>query len=223
MKGVNNYWEPLNSDEMQEGLHRYKVGDLWEEVGLLQFNFLKAQGLKPEHSFLDVGCGSLRGGVHFVPYLNAGNYYGLDINPSLIEGGRLELGKLNCLDKNPHLLVNDRFEFSKFETQVDYALALSVFTHLYLNHIGRCLAEMKKVLKPEGVFFATIFLAPETLHLADIRHGTGGVLSKYDSDPFHYSLEEIQLLADKAGFQVSLVADWQHPRGQQMLSIRHHA
>jgi hypothetical protein len=49
------------------------VGGLWDEIGRLQFNFLVAQGLKPEHYLLDVGCGTFRGGVHFIRYLETGH------------------------------------------------------------------------------------------------------------------------------------------------------
>lgn len=58
-----------------EGPRGY-VGGLWHELGELQFRFLVDQGLRPEHVLLDIACGSLRGGVRFVPYLNPGNYLG---------------------------------------------------------------------------------------------------------------------------------------------------
>lgn len=220
MKGVNSYWKELTHDDIVKGAHRMKIGGLWKEVGKLQFDFLLSQGLLPEHRFLDVGCGSLRGGIHFVPYLIQGNYFGLDINESLIEAGRIELAKINSLDKQPKLLVNDKFEFSKFGVQMDFALAFSVFTHLYGNHIGRCLVEIKKVLKPKGIFFATFFQAPYPAHLSNIKQEPGGLTTNYDSDPFHYSLEEIQFLARNAGLTAALVDNWEHPRGQKMISFR---
>ena len=46
--------------------HREQVGGLWDEIGALQIDFLRAQGLRPGDTLLDVGCGCLRGGVHFV-------------------------------------------------------------------------------------------------------------------------------------------------------------
>jgi len=41
--------------------HRRYVGGMWEEIGQLQFDYLVSQGLRPEHVFCDVACGSLRG------------------------------------------------------------------------------------------------------------------------------------------------------------------
>ena len=49
--------------------HREYVGGMWELIGKLQFNFIVGQGLKPENCFLDIACGPLRGGIHFIPYL----------------------------------------------------------------------------------------------------------------------------------------------------------
>jgi SAM-dependent methyltransferase len=220
MKNTNSYWKQLTKKEIKNGDHRQFTGGLWEEIGLLQFDFLKKQGLLPEHRFLDVGCGSLRGGIHFIQYLNTGNYFGLDVNASLIEAGKLELAAINCIEKQPNLLVNDKFEFSKFGVQLDFALAFSVFSHLFSNQIGRCLVEVEKVLNPQGAFFATFFQAPSPLYLPNINHQPGNMTSKLDSDPFHYSIDEIQLLAKHAGLKAELVAGWEHPRAQKMICFR---
>lgn len=221
MHHVNQYWQQLQESDIDQGIHRLFVGGMWEEIGALQFEFLCAQGLKPHHTLLDVGCGSLRGGIHFVPYLDTGNYYGLDINASLIDAGKRELAAINALSKEPHLLVDDQFRFSRFGAQIDYALAISVFSHLYVNHIQRCLIEMKKVLKNDGVFYATFFVAPHPLHLDDIHHQPGGVVSHFDQDPFHYALSEIEAMAASVGFRAEHISTWQHPRNQQMIAFRH--
>jgi SAM-dependent methyltransferase len=167
---------------------------------------------------VDIGCGCLRGGVHFVPYLEKRRYYGIDINASLIEAGKKEL-RQNAAnhDKEPDLRVTDRFDLVQFGVQFDYALAISVFTHLYTNHIGRCLVEVKGALAPQGKFFATFFEAPTPLHLEPIAHKIGGIVSNFDRDPFHYSFSEMETLARFAGLSVKLIGDWGHPRDQRML------
>ena len=68
--------------------HREEVGGLWDKIGKLQFNFLKKMGLKPEYYFLDVACGSLRGGIHFIDYLESGHYFGIDKDKELLEAGK---------------------------------------------------------------------------------------------------------------------------------------
>ena len=127
------------------GKHRETVGGLWEELGSLQLEFMKDQGLKPEHRLLDVGCGALRGGVHFVRYLQAGNYFGLDINQSLLDAGyEAELAAEGLEGKLPrsNLLSNGEFDLRSLEVTFDFALAQSVFTHLTFNRIRQCLARV---------------------------------------------------------------------------------
>jgi SAM-dependent methyltransferase len=214
---LNQDRRQLTAEEIAVGEHRKFVGGMWDEVGSLQLEFLKEKGLLPHHRLVDIGCGSLRGGVRFVRYLDQGNYYGLDINASLIEAGKLELAQAGLTDKQPNLLVNDKFEVTRFMVTFDYAIAVSVFTHLYMNHIARCLAEVKKVLEPGGKLFATFFEAPSPVHLEPIRHEPEDLVTEFDANPFHYSFSEIQWLSESAGLEVRYLGDWGHPRDQQML------
>jgi SAM-dependent methyltransferase len=219
MVGVNSYHHILSDSDIVAGAHRGFVGGLWEEIGQLQFDFLLAHGLKPNHTLVDIGCGALRGGIHFVRYLQPGNYYGLDINPSLISAGQKELEAAGLADRRAELVVNDKFELSTFGRTFDYGLAVSVFTHLYLNHIARCLCEMRKVMRPNSQFFCTFFEAASPIHLAPITHSPGNITTYYDSDPFHYGFEELDRLAMHCGLAARLMGDWVHPRDQRMIAI----
>ena len=110
---------------------RFAVGGLWDEIGALQFDFLCEQGLKPRHSLLDMGCGSLRGGLRFIAYLDPGKYYGIDINPDILEAGRRELEQAGLSHKRPTIRVNRDLNFDDFGTmRFDFILALAVFTHM---------------------------------------------------------------------------------------------
>jgi hypothetical protein len=60
----------LSDDMVKAGRHRELVGGQWDVVGKHQCDYLISRGLMPHHKFLDVGCGSLRGGIYFVDYLN---------------------------------------------------------------------------------------------------------------------------------------------------------
>ncbi len=217
LRGVNQYWRQLTAEEIAAGEHRKFVGRMWDEIGSLQIEFLKEKGLLPHHRLVDIGCGALRGGVRFVRYLDRGNYYGFDINASLIEAGKKELAQEGLTDKRPNLLIEDKFEMTRFGVTFDYAIAISVLTHLYMNHIARCLAEVRKVLKPGGKLFATFFEAPSPAHLEPIKHYPGGHMTEFDSNPFHYSLSEMEWLSEVAGLSVEYVGDWGHPRDQRML------
>ena len=218
MKAINNYYvRQITAEEIVVGEHRTFVGGLWQEIGDLQFEFLKRNRLAPHHRLIDIGCGALRCGIPIIRYLDCGNYFGLDINSSLIEAARFELASEGLTHKHPHLLVNEKFDFARFGVHFDFAIAQSVFTHLDTKLISQCLSELHKVLKPDGKFFATFFRAPSAEHTAPISHQPDGVVTNFDADPFHFSFSELDRIAANAGFSARLIGEWNHPRGQQML------
>lgn len=220
LEGVNDYHLQLSGGEIESGRHREMVGGMWDEIGALQFAFLKQNGLAPRHRLLDIGCGCMRGGIHFVRYLDAGHYSGVDANRSLLEAGMRELEVERLTDKKPSLLENSEFDFSGFGARFDFALALSLFTHLYMNNIARCLKGVKRVLQPSGVFFASYFESPHPQFLDPIHHEPGGIVSHFDRDPFHISNDELDWLAEKAGLSMQPLGGWGHPRNQKMAAFR---
>lgn len=206
--------------EVLAGNHRTIVGGLWDELGLLQINFLKTQGLRPEHTLLDIGCGCLRGGVHFIEYLLPGNYYGVDSNPSLLRAGRdIELNARGLLDKLPesNLLASDTFEFERLGGPFDFAWAQSLFTHLPANVIRLCLHQLKKVLGQDAKFYATFFEVPQD-HPRD-RHWKHphGMMTHAWQDPYHYSVADFVTMCRESGWHLHYHGDWGHPRDQHML------
>jgi len=174
--------------------------------------------LLPEHALLDIGCGALRGGVRFIDYLDSGNYFGMDINASLIRAGRLELKQAGLCEKKPTLLVDDAFAFRRFEQQFDFAIAQSVFSHLPMNHIIRCLHEARHVMKPDGELFATFFEAPSPVFTQALSHGAFSTY--FDRDPFHYALSEFEWMAASAGMTMRIIGEWGHPKEQKMLGFK---
>ncbi|MEM1217997.1 MAG: class I SAM-dependent methyltransferase [Bacteroidota bacterium] len=186
--------------------HRRYVGGMWEEIGKLQFDFLVDQGMKPEHVFLDVACGSLRAGVHVIPYLNAGNYQGIDKEASLIEQGiKEELGETLNVEKQPEFVVSDAFEFERFSKPADYAIAQSLFTHLPPAIIHQCFQKLRPAFSPEGSFYATYFLP---------RKGSVNPKKAHDHGIFRYTKEEIIAFGTDNGWQADFIGDWNHPRNQ---------
>ena len=220
---LNNYCDGrFTAEDMAEGKHRTDVGGMWEELGTLQFAWLMSAGLKPAHRFLDIGCGCLRGGVHFIGYLKPGHYYGIDVDSTLLQAGVAELKAAGIPDRAPHLRTSDQFDFGAFAVRFDFALAFSVFTHLPINNITRCMAEAARVLAPEGKFFATYFEAPASVGIADIQHSPEGIVTHFDRDPYHYSREEIAWMARRAGLHVRFRDDFVHPRKQKMCELSLH-
>jgi hypothetical protein len=192
--------------------HREYVGGHWAEIGALQFDFLVEQGLRPGHVLLDIACGALRGGVHFIPYLEPGNYLGVDKERQLIELGLArELPPAIRAEKRPELLVSDRFEFERLSRRPDFALAQSLFTHLPAGHIEACLARLRAVAPDHLRFFATFLEVPRPVRNPDRPH---------DVKAWYYTRREMARFGRRTGWDGAYIGDWRHPRGQVMFEYR---
>ncbi len=190
----------------------------WEYLGKLQLDYLVERGLEPQHDLLDVGCGPLRAGIHFISYLDVGKYAGVDKRPDVLETARLvEVPRAGVEWKQPALLASDDFELEQLGRKFDFAIAQSVFTHLPLNSIMRCLVEMGKVLKPGGRFYATIFENPHgKLHVDDVRQSENAV-THYDRDFYHYDLDSLRFACEGTGLTLASEGDWGHPNNSKMI------
>lgn len=201
----------LDDKAIEAGEHRRLVGGRWDEIGGLQRDFLVTQGLKPEHRVLDVGCGALRAGLKLVEYLEPGHYYGIDINPSLIRAGLWELSQAGLEDRCPpaNLRATDDFECD-FGVAFDYAIAQSLFTHIPLEAIARCMQQVGPVMNPGGRFFASYNGLPP-----------GKRLSKPSTrDPFRHAFDDLAAAASSSEWVARYIDDWGHPRGLQMIEYR---
>lgn len=199
--------------------HRQAVGGLWDEVGNLQFEFLKSQGLRPYQRLLDIGCGSLRGGVRFIDYLDPGNYYGVDASRELLDAGITELDQAGLGEMAPHLRHTADFDLD-FGCAFPFALAQSLFTHLPLNSIHRCLIEVERHLEPGGRFFATFFSSPlGRRSAAPVVHDAVDMrlVTYLDRDPFHYDVDIFRWLCEGSNLAFTYMGPWSHPRDQHML------
>jgi SAM-dependent methyltransferase len=207
---------PNDADRIHAMGHRDFVGGngpYWEALGQLQYDYLLAAGLKPHHVFLDIACGSLRGGRHFIRYLEPGRYLGVDKEIDLlILGVAAELGVAEFKAKRPQFIVTDTFDFRRITACPDFALAQSLFTHLTAADIYRCLASLRTIAGAQTVFYATFFETAPGAPAGNPRHS--------DSlGYFHYTQDFLRVLADTAGWQMHYLGDWSHPRNQKLLKF----
>jgi SAM-dependent methyltransferase len=198
--------------------HRRAVGGLWDEVGRLQLDYLVSEGLRPDDYLLDVGCGSLRGGVHFIRYLEPGHYFGVDKSRERLDAGRsVELPRHGLINKHPILEVIDDFAFERLGRRFDYAIAQSVFTHLPANLVERCLHGVGAALDAGGRFYAT-FNEPEAG--ADAAPVDRSELP-FRKDPIYwYRFDQLRAACEGTGLTAEYIGEWGHPRGQKMALFR---
>jgi SAM-dependent methyltransferase len=183
------------------------VGGRWEEIGRLQFDFLLRRGLRPHHRLLDLGCGTLRGGRKLIPYLEPGNYSGIDISAKAIGYAKELVQSEGHAERLPRLSVirDDNPGFGEFAgDHFDVILAQSVFTHLPPEHIEGCLERIGPMMAARSVFFFTYLPASEI-----VRTGL---------KDFRYPLSFFEAVASRHGFALGdLSEDYPHPWGQRML------
>lgn len=200
-------------EEQAKAFEEYRahigIVEYYDVLSAIQFNLLTALGLREGHTLLDVGCGSLRAGRLFIPYLRPGHYFGIEPLPWLVqEGIDKEIGAAMVEIKRPTILNDENFTLTGFGREFDFIIAQSIFSHTSQAQIRRCLSEAKKVLKPGGIFAATYFEAP----------------ANYEGDNWvakaTYTRDRMRELVEEQGLAMSPI-EWRHPDPQQWILIHH--
>lgn len=192
--------------------HREYVGgsdaEMWYHIGKIQYHFLVSNGLKPNHTFLDLACGSLRLGQYLIPMLDKGRYYGLDAREDMVqEGLRNELLYEVAEIKRPTFSYNHEFDFS-FIHSFDYAIAQSLFTHLSMEYIEVCFGNIVKVMNDQSKFYFTFKKGDSSKNPKVKMHPGKG---------WKYTFSELQTSADKFKLNLEYIGDWKHPRKQEVV------
>jgi SAM-dependent methyltransferase len=183
-------------------------GELWHVVGQLQFDYLVGKGLTPAHRLLDIGCGTLRGGQHFIRHLEPAGYTGIDISSEAIAYSNKFVETEKLTEKQPRLLVSQHrdLKFTEFANEhFDFILAQSVFTHLMAEHIEECFAHIGAIMQPSSSFFFTFKEAD--------------AVARPSKKAFRYPFKFFQELADRHRFTVELMNDYNHPLQARMARL----
>jgi SAM-dependent methyltransferase len=174
----------------------------YDLISGLQFTLLFRAGLRETHRLLDVGCGSLRAGRLFIPYLRPGHYYGVEPNGWLIdEGISRELGTDILEVKRPTFSNIRDFSFGSLGALFDFVIAHSILSHTFPDLAARALSGMHDCLDEGGVVIATFLEGDEQ------SEGSGWLYP--GTVPITWS--EIQALGEDAGLALRRLS-WPHPR-----------
>jgi SAM-dependent methyltransferase len=129
---------------------------LWKMKRSFQIAFLQDVGMKPEHYLLDIGCGTLRGGIPMIRYLNEGHYFGIDTRSKALTEARKELSTAGLNSKNPVLVCASPSSAVDLGRTFDYVWAFSVLLHMTDDILDDCLAFVRRHLAQDGVFYANV-------------------------------------------------------------------
>jgi cyclopropane fatty-acyl-phospholipid synthase-like methyltransferase len=88
---------------------------LWELKRCFQEDFLRVRGLAPEHHLLDIGCGTLRGGIPLIAHLEPGHYCGVEVRAEVLEEAHKELTEAGLEHRAPRLVLCEDIASLAFE------------------------------------------------------------------------------------------------------------
>jgi cyclopropane fatty-acyl-phospholipid synthase-like methyltransferase len=202
---------PLHELKPGDPHYRAYVGppERYDLIAAMVFNLLICIGLRERHRLLDIGCGSLRCGRLLIPYLNPGNYVGVEPNRWLIdEGIARETGKDLIRIKRPRFFYNDDFRFDERFGRFDFAVAQSIFSHASLQQIDTCLQSVSNRLEPSGALVATYVIGDK-----DYAEPTW-----LYPQCANYREETIAEISRRHGLEYQRL-DWLHPHGQSWCLI----
>jgi SAM-dependent methyltransferase len=121
-----------------------------------QIEFLKQAGLRPSHRLLDLGCGTLRGGVPIIGFLDPGNYFGIEARGEVLDKGRKELRESRLEEKVPTLIVAGDLARVSLPVKFDFIWAFSVLIHMRDDVLDGCLRLAAAHLSTEGRLYANV-------------------------------------------------------------------
>lgn len=174
----------------------------YDLVSAMVFNLLTSIGLRQHNRVLDIGCGSLRVGRLLIPYLNQGNYFGVEPNRWLVEDGIAnEIGRDLVTIKRPTFSFHASMEEFNDSLNLDYAIAQSIFSHCGKDLIEQWLSQISFHLKDDGALVATFLMDSQDFE------GCGWIYPGC----VKYKPETMAELAVKSGLEFRIL-NWVHPR-----------
>ncbi len=169
------------------------------------FSLLTLLGLRQHHRLVDIGCGSLRTGRLLIPYLNRGNYLGLEPNEWLVRDGiRYDLGESILAVKQPRFLFTDCPAALDREPRSHFALANSIFSHAALDQVRGWLQHLARHLTVYGALAATYVPGDEDYAGGDWVYPAC----------IRYRPDTMRAAAEGFGFRL-VQLDWRHLHGQR--------
>ena len=129
------------------------IGGLWEDYGALQRDFLIAEGLQPDHRFLDLGCGTGRLARKLAPYLGAGHYTGVDISEDAIAHAVYLSEVEGWAAQQPQFVISLT---AGVDGPFDMIWAFSVFNHLPPEHVYFLIERVGQLLTTGRFLFSYV-------------------------------------------------------------------
>ena len=170
VKGLS-YLPPYSIRVRSTGVSKECRATNFYKDGVKFSNLLKDNAsLKSESKVLEIGCGCGRTAFALSSILDDGNFYGVDIEKTSLESCK---ERSVFIKKNFHFehldIQNDEYnpegknraDNYKFQYDDDFfnvVFMISVFTHMLTDDVKHYIAEISRILEPDGYCMFTTFL-----------------------------------------------------------------
>lgn len=177
-----------------------KVGKFWAE------KFVKEGGLKSSHHVLDIGSGIGRMAVGLTPIITDGQYEGFDAVQQGVDWCNKNIKtkfpnfNFTYVDLNNDLYKSKGIDASKYtfeypENKFDFAISISVFTHMLPEEVSNYLEQTNKVLRKGGILMSTFFIV-------DNLYKSAGKGFHFPFDYGHYLLMDDEVKSANVAFRL---------------------
>jgi len=129
---------------------------LWKLKRDFQIQFLKDAGLMPQDYLMDLGCGTLRGGIPIIAFLDEGHYYGVEIRDFVLKEAEGELSDNALEHKQPKLIHTERLGKMDLGVFFNVIWCFSVLIHMEDSVLEDCLDMVARHLGKDGAFYANV-------------------------------------------------------------------
>lgn len=173
-RGVSKVQARANELMQQQGFMGVPL-QTFEQAGRNQLIALLNQGLNPESTVLEIGCGCLRVAYWLIRFLDQDCYHGIEpARPRVDYGIRYILEPEVVKLKRPRFDHNAEFDASAFNTRFDFFLAGSIWTHASKEQIQATLDCFIRYSRPTSVFLTSYLPArsPDEDYQGDSWVGT---------------------------------------------------
>lgn len=156
MDNLNDKQKELSAKEARHSL----VGppNLWKSKRDFQMNFLLKKDLKPSDVLMDIGCGTLRGGIPLIDYLDEAHYFGIEARDFVLEEGKQELLDAKLGHKKPTLICSADIANISLQQTFDVIWSFAVLIHMTDDILHDTLEFVQQHLSSTGVMYANVHI-----------------------------------------------------------------